>query len=76
MTETERGALRAVSSRIKELASLENCGCSEKTKEDIRLYMDWFNTPISYLDKLIEIDEKCESYDKRILLEKIIRHCS
>lgn len=73
MTNREKQALKLLADRIDELASLENCDCNEKSKDDFKSYMEWFRVCSMQLRKVVQLsDEKCRWF-KSEELDKIIR---
>lgn len=80
MNKSELLALKKVSERIRQLASLKNAGFSIRPQEDeyikdcITPYMTWFTGVAYHLDELIEAVEKDNKYGKRNALDYIINH--
>ena len=74
MTKREILALSLIADRIDELASLENCGCSSKSKDEFKPYMSWFKCCSKDIRKMVELsDEPCR-WLKSEKLTEIIRH--
>lgn len=73
MTNKEKVALKVLADRIDELASLENCACSSESKNEFKLYMEWFKSCSMYIRSVVELsDEKCRWF-KSDELDEIIR---
>ena len=79
MTNLEKETLQILSSRLKQLASLERASfhMNEKTDEEIKKaitpYMMWFESVALNLDKVIEIADNKNDFIKKEQLEEIIR---
>ena len=86
MTNREKQAINACASRLKYLASMQNCRFSgihlteaenERIKELIRPYMGWFDCVAESLEDIVKISEMAGEYNrtyKQIKLDEIIRH--
>ena len=80
MTNGEIIALETISTRIKELASLENAGFSfskeedAKIKDKIRPYMMWFDSVSYALDDLIKAVRDNDKYGKQNAIDYIARY--
>ena len=73
MTNKEKRALKAIADRINELASLENCGCSENSKKEFKPYMEWFKCCSMHIRKVLELSDETFCWVKSDGLDEIIR---